>query len=78
MSRRLTKESVEAAIRLLDEAFMSWSLACCECRVALQAWFDAPREERAAASCAYRAALDREEAAARYLEHLTTLSQAVS
>lgn len=74
--RALTQDGVEIAIRMLDDAFMTWSLACTECRTALAAWFDAPPAERAAARWAYRAALDREEAAARDLERLTAMSQA--
>jgi hypothetical protein len=76
MTRRiLTPEGVEIGIRLLDEAFLSWSFACSQCAHSLRAWFEAPPSDRARASWAYRAALDREEAAARDLERLTVLSQ---
>jgi hypothetical protein len=76
MSRRaVTEDAVDIGIRLLDEAFMAWSFACYQCRHALRAWFDAPGADRAGASYAYQAALDREEAAARDLERLTVLSR---
>jgi hypothetical protein len=72
--RPLTHEGVDIGVRLLDEAFLAWSFACSQCTHALRAWFEAPRRDRAGASWAYRAALDREEAAARDLERLTALS----
>jgi hypothetical protein len=54
---------------------MAWSAAKLECHQALEAWCAAGRGERADANCAYRAALDREEAAARVLEwHASLLS----
>jgi hypothetical protein len=54
-------------IRLIDEAYMSWCTAQLQCQNALRAWFDAGPRDRAEANCAYRAALDREQAAARDL-----------
>jgi hypothetical protein len=71
--RALPEDHVDIVIVLLDDAFLSWSIASCECRDALQAWFDAPWGQRAAASRAYFAALDREEAAARELQRLSAL-----
>ena len=66
-------DQVEAGIRLADEAHFSWSLATLECEDALRAWREAHGSERRAANLAYRAALDREEAAARDLERLAAL-----
>jgi len=59
-------------IRLLDDAYAAWAAAEGECECALRAWQDSHRQ--AAAYPAYRAALDREEAAARDLERLTEIA----
>jgi hypothetical protein len=64
----------EQVVILADEAYMSWHAAQIECHQALEAWLTAEAEDRAAANCVYRAALDREEAAARDLEWLSGLS----
>jgi hypothetical protein len=69
----VTPELLEAGIRLADEAHASWSLATLQCAEALRAWCAAGPSDRAAANVAYRAALDREEAAARDLERLAAL-----
>jgi hypothetical protein len=66
-------ELVDAKIRLIDEAHFSWSLAALESEDALWAWCDAHPTERRAANLSYRAALDREEAAARELERLAAI-----
>jgi hypothetical protein len=55
---------------------MSWRAAQIACHQALEAWHAADECDRAAANCAYRAALDREEAAARDLERLIQLRPA--
>ena len=60
------------AIRLLDDVYMAWSRAQTECHIALRAWFDSGTTNREAYH-AYRAALDREEAAAVDLERLSEL-----
>jgi hypothetical protein len=62
-------------VRVLDDAHMSWVATAVESEHALRAWFDAARGESAAAYLAYRAAADREEAAARDLERLHELTQ---
>ena len=59
-------------IRLLDDAYAAWAAAESECDEALRAWQDSHRQ--AAAYSAYRAALDREEAAARDLQRLTEIA----
>ena len=66
-------ELAEAGVRMLDEAHLSWSLAILECEDALHTWRDAHPTERRTANLSYRAALDREEAAARDLERVTAL-----
>ena len=46
------------------EAYVSWREACGDARDAYGRWSEAAKPERMLASCAYVAALDREEAAA--------------
>lgn len=57
------------AIRLFDDVYLAWSRAQLECRNALRVWLDSGSRNHAA-YCVYRAALDREEAAAVDLERL--------
>ena len=64
MARTISREVASIGIRLVDEAYMSWCTAQTQCQNALRAWFDAGPRHRAEANCAYRAALDREQAAA--------------
>jgi hypothetical protein len=71
--RRL--ELVEIGIRLLDEAHVAWQRAELECQVALQAWFDGPPRASVDLYLGYRAALDREHAAAHDLERLWELAR---
>jgi hypothetical protein len=73
-SRVLTHEITSLGIRLLDDAHTAWLVAQVECADALWAWFEAPTNRRANAHLVYRAALDREDAAARDLERLTALA----
>lgn len=61
------------AIRLLDDTYMAWYRAQLECQNALRHWLDSGSSDLAAYH-AYRAALDREEAAAIDLERLTHLA----
>jgi hypothetical protein len=67
------REVAEIAIRLLDDAYMSWHRAQIECHDALRAWLDSGSPGRTDTDLVYRAALDREEAAARDLERLSHL-----
>jgi hypothetical protein len=60
--------------RLADGAFHAWQAAHIECDLALRAWDAAGPGRTATAHVAYRAALDREEAAARDLEELCRLA----
>jgi hypothetical protein len=64
-------ELAEIGVRLVDGAYMAWLVAERECDQALRAW----AEERPGAYWGYRAALDREEAAARDLERLSELAR---
>lgn len=63
-------ELAKIGVRLVDGAFMAWLVAERECDAALTAW----QEERPGAYWAYRAALDREEAAALDLQRLSELA----
>jgi hypothetical protein len=76
MARRMSTEVASVEIRLIDEAHMSWCTAQVQCETALRAWFEAGPHDRAEANCVYRAALDREQAAARDLESLSELAHA--
>jgi hypothetical protein len=76
MSTNWLRASEQIGVRLADEAYMSWTAARIECSQALEAWLAAEPGDRAAANCVYRAALDREEAAALELERLSRPSLA--
>jgi hypothetical protein len=67
-------EIAQIGIRLMDHAYMAWLGAESECERALRAWVDGPPRNRAAMYLSYRAALDREEAAARDLQRLSELA----
>lgn len=67
-------ELAEIGIRLLDEAHVAWQRAELECELALEAWHEGPPRESADRYLAYRAALDREQAAAHDLERLWDLA----
>ena len=62
-------------VRLLDDAYLAWFSAEDESERALRAWSDGSASTRATSYAAYRAALDREEAAARDLQRLWALSR---
>ena len=66
-------ERFEPVIRLVDEAHAAWSIATLQCAEAWRAWCEAGPSGRVAANLAYRAELDREEAAARDFERLSVL-----
>ena len=65
------REIALIGIRLLDDAYMAWQAAELDAEQSLRAWCDGGHE---AAYQAYRAAVDREEAAARDLERLHELT----
>jgi hypothetical protein len=63
------------AVRAVDDAHLTWVAVEVESEHALRAWFDADVPQGAGAYLAYRAAVDREEAAARDLQRLSELTQ---
>ena len=63
-------ELAKIGVRLIDGAYMAWLVAERDCEQAMMAW----QEERPDAYWAYRAALDREEAAALDLQRLSELA----
>jgi hypothetical protein len=69
-------ELAEIGIRLLDEAHVAWQRAELECERALGAWFEGSPRRSAELYRSYRAALDREHAAARDLQRLWELARA--
>ena len=74
MSDETKQEVVNLSVRLLDDAYMAWFAAARDSEQALQAWFQAS-SRRPDTYFAYRAALDREEAAARDLQRLVELTE---
>jgi hypothetical protein len=64
------RDVAEIGVRLLDDAYMAWLLAESEAEEALRGWLEPGARARAAAYRAYRAAVDREGAAAHDLERL--------
>jgi hypothetical protein len=75
MSMGLRRDVAEIGVRLLDDAHLGWMAAEVEAEHALHAWFNGAPRHHAAAYLAYRAALDREEAAAIDLQRLTEVAQ---
>ena len=65
------RELAQIGVRLIDDCCMAWFAAAKESERVLGAWL---QDGDAEAYFVYRAALDREEAAARDLERLTTLA----
>jgi hypothetical protein len=74
-NRETSRDLGAIGVRLLDDAHMTWVAAEVESERALSAWFEAPVLHRAAAYLGYRAAVDREEAAARDLQRLCELTR---
>jgi hypothetical protein len=72
---RRRHELAEIGIRLLDEAHIAWQRAELDCERALRAWHDGSARTGAELYRAYRAALDREHAAARDLQRLWELAR---
>ncbi|HTT30145.1 MAG TPA: hypothetical protein VMG37_17135 [Solirubrobacteraceae bacterium] len=68
-------ELAEIGIRLLDEAHLAWQRAELECELALEAWYEGSPRLSTDRYLSYRAALDREQAAARDLERLWDLAR---
>jgi hypothetical protein len=74
-NRNTSRDLAVIAGRVLDDAHMTWVAAEVESEYALRAWFDTGAPQSAGAYRAYRAAVDREEAAARDLQRLSDLTQ---
>ena len=68
-------ELAEIGIRLLDEAHVAWQRAELECEKSLRAWYDGSPRASARRYLSYRAALEREQAAACDLQRLWELSR---
>ncbi|MGA8722757.1 MAG: hypothetical protein WB557_32450 [Solirubrobacteraceae bacterium] len=75
MTDAANSEVATIGVRLFDDAYLAWFSAESECEDVLRAWFQSTREQRATTYFAYRAALDREEAAARDLERVWHLAE---
>ena len=71
---QLNTELAAIGVRLLDDAYLAWFTAESQSENALRSWWQTTGTRRSVAYAAYRAALDREEAAARDLERLWSLS----
>ena len=75
LNRSTSRALAAIGVRVLDDAHMTWVAAEVESEQALRAWFEGDTPNRTAAYLAYRAAVDREEAAARDLQRLSELTQ---
>jgi hypothetical protein len=75
INRNTSHDLAVIGVRLLDDACMTWVAAEVESEHALRAWFDACAPQGAGAYIAYRAAVHREDAAARDLQRLSELTQ---
>ena len=75
IARRSNRALAVIGIGVLDDAQMTWSAAEVDSTDALCAWCDAAGPDRAGAYVAYRAAADREAAAARDLQELYALTE---
>jgi hypothetical protein len=75
MTEELGHDVARIGVRLLDEAYMVWCAAESECEQALRGWSEGTNRASWEAYSRYRAALDREEAAARDLQKLHEVAQ---
>jgi hypothetical protein len=75
INRNINGDQAAIAVRVLDDAHMTWVAAEVESEHALRAWFDTGAPRGAVAYLAYHAAVDREEAAARDLQRLCELTR---
>ena len=74
-NRETSRDLGVIGARMLDDAHMTWIAAEVESEHALRAWSETIGSHRVAAYLAYRAAVDREEAAARDLQRLCELTR---
>jgi hypothetical protein len=75
MNEQMPRDIAEIAVRLCDSAHIMWYAATIDAEHALCDWSNAAPDEGVIRYFAYRAALDREEAAARDLQKLSELTQ---
>jgi hypothetical protein len=75
MIKNAETELTQTDLRALDDAYLAWFSAESECESALHAWLEGAGGDGATAYAVYRAALDREEAAARDLQRLWELPE---
>jgi hypothetical protein len=75
MPNDIAMELAAIGVRLLDDAYLAWFRAESESEGALRTWWQTTGSSRSVAYAAYRAALEREEAAARDLERLWSVSE---
>lgn len=71
MTEKLQPESTPAMAGDVETAHRGWVEAAGEAKRALHAWLDGAGRDQRSLYVVYRAALDREEAAARELERLS-------
>jgi hypothetical protein len=76
MTDELAEEVARISVRLLDDAYVAWRAAEGDCEEALSGWSAGTSRVCAEAYSMYRAALDREEAAARDLQRLHEVARA--
>ena len=74
MTREIAQDGAGSEGRLIDDAYAIWVAAATECARALRTWFTSTSRNSTDAYWNYRAALDREEAAAHDLQLLETQS----
>lgn len=72
---RIPSEAVEIGFRLFESAYAAWVAAEAESGEALRGWFSGTTRPDGQGYFAYRAALDREEAAALDLQRLCELGK---
>ena len=65
MPEDINMELAAIGLRLLDDAYLAWFSAESESEGALRTWWQSTGSSRSVAYAAYRASLEREEAAAR-------------
>jgi hypothetical protein len=75
MPEDINMELAAIGLRLLDDAYLAWFSAESESEGALRTWWQSTGSSRSVAYAAYRASLEREEAAARDLERLWSVSE---
>ena len=75
INRDTSRDLAVIGVRLLDDAYMAWVEAEAESERALRTWFNGAGSQDATAYLAYRAAVDREEAAAGDLQRLCELTE---